>query len=263
MIYRAIVADNRDPADAGRLRVMIPALSGPAISDWVWPLVASGYAYIPAAGDQVWISFENGDKDFPVWLGTTQQSETAPILTHSHSDGIGAPIPQSSVVNLTSNLASLSSRVSATESGVASISTKAPLASPALTGTPTAPTASAGTSTTQLATTAFVMTAVNQVPLTTTGSTSVPITSSHVGSIIATTATGGTVTVALPPDSTNIAVGSQITFIQRGTSQIVFSAGSGVTIEATPGLKTRTRYSVATATKVAANTWSLYGDLTV
>lgn len=38
---------------------------------------------------------------------------------------------------------------------------KAPLASPALTGTPTAPTASAGTSTTQLATTAFVTAADN------------------------------------------------------------------------------------------------------
>jgi len=38
---------------------------------------------------------------------------------------------------------------------------KAPLASPALTGTPTAPTATAGTSTTQLATTAFVTTADN------------------------------------------------------------------------------------------------------
>lgn len=39
-------------------------------------------------------------------------------------------------------------------------STKAPLASPALTGTPTAPTAAGGTSTTQLATTAFVQSAV-------------------------------------------------------------------------------------------------------
>ena len=37
-----------------------------------------------------------------------------------------------------------------------SIATKAPLASPALTGTPTAPTASTGTNTTQVATTAFV-----------------------------------------------------------------------------------------------------------
>ena len=38
---------------------------------------------------------------------------------------------------------------------------KAPLASPALTGTPTAPTATAGTNTTQIATTAFVTTAVS------------------------------------------------------------------------------------------------------
>lgn len=43
---------------------------------------------------------------------------------------------------------------------------KAPLASPALTGTPTAPTAASGTNTTQLATTAFVQTAVS--PLATT-----------------------------------------------------------------------------------------------
>lgn len=42
----------------------------------------------------------------------------------------------------------------------AALDLKAPLASPALTGTPTAPTASAGTNTTQLATTAFVSTAV-------------------------------------------------------------------------------------------------------
>lgn len=38
---------------------------------------------------------------------------------------------------------------------------KAPLASPALTGTPTAPTATAGTDTTQIATTAFVKAAVD------------------------------------------------------------------------------------------------------
>ena len=37
-----------------------------------------------------------------------------------------------------------------------SLATKAPLASPALTGTPTAPTAAANTNTTQVATTAFV-----------------------------------------------------------------------------------------------------------
>src|SRR5690606_18110419 len=42
----------------------------------------------------------------------------------------------------------------------AALAAKAPLASPALTGTPTAPTASAATNTTQLATTAFVQAAI-------------------------------------------------------------------------------------------------------
>ncbi len=39
---------------------------------------------------------------------------------------------------------------------------KAPLASPALTGTPTAPTAAAGTNTTQVATTAYVIAAIRE-----------------------------------------------------------------------------------------------------
>ena len=43
------------------------------------------------------------------------------------------------------------------------LDSKAPLASPALTGVPTAPTALAGTNTTQLATTAFVKTAVDNL----------------------------------------------------------------------------------------------------
>lgn len=43
--------------------------------------------------------------------------------------------------------------------------TRAPLASPALTGTPTAPTAAAGTNTTQIATTAFVKNAVDNVTI--------------------------------------------------------------------------------------------------
>jgi hypothetical protein len=43
------------------------------------------------------------------------------------------------------------------------INAKAPLDSPALTGTPTAPTATAGTNTTQVATTAFVSTAVSNI----------------------------------------------------------------------------------------------------
>jgi hypothetical protein len=49
--------------------------------------------------------------------------------------------------------------VSVVKSDLVDLSSYAPKASPALTGTPTAPTATAGTSTTQLATTEFVQTA--------------------------------------------------------------------------------------------------------
>jgi hypothetical protein len=45
----------------------------------------------------------------------------------------------------------------------AALATKAPLASPALTGTPTAPTATGGTNSTQIATTAFVAAAITAV----------------------------------------------------------------------------------------------------
>ncbi|WP_019005735.1 pyocin knob domain-containing protein [Cohnella laeviribosi] len=47
--------------------------------------------------------------------------------------------------------------------------TRAPLASPAFTGTPTAPTAAAGTNNTQIATTAFVQNAINDVKSTSLG----------------------------------------------------------------------------------------------
>ncbi len=70
---------------------------------------------------------------------------------------------------------------------------KAPLASPALTGTPTAPTAAASTNTTQIATTAFVQTAVS-------GFTPVelPITSSNIAdnAIVSTKIASGAVSTA-------------------------------------------------------------------
>ena len=68
---------------------------------------------------------------------------------------IAGPIPASKLVG--TDLVVTESQVT---NLVSDLALKAPLASPALTGTPTAPTATAGTSTTQLATTAFVAGAV-------------------------------------------------------------------------------------------------------
>jgi hypothetical protein len=68
--------------------------------------------------------------------------------------------------------------------------------------------------------------------------------------------------LTVPPDSTdNFAVGSQITILQTGTGQTTIVAGSGVTVNATPGLKLRARWSSVTLIKRAANTWVALGDL--
>jgi len=68
-IFRGLVADASDPLATGRLRVQIPEILG---IDFVWalPCVPVGQAAIPAAGQSVWILFEQGDPKRPVWIGT-------------------------------------------------------------------------------------------------------------------------------------------------------------------------------------------------
>jgi hypothetical protein len=68
--------------------------------------------------------------------------------------------------------------------------------------------------------------------------------------------------LTVPPESSvNFPVGSQITILQTNTGQTTIVAGSGVTVNATPGLKLRARWSSVTLIKRAADTWVALGDL--
>lgn len=73
-------------------------------------------------------------------------------------------------------------------------------------------------------------------------------------------ATANTLTVP-PNSSVAYAVGSQINILQTGAGQTTVTAGAGVTINATPGLKMRAQWSYATLIKRAENTWVLVGDI--
>jgi len=73
-------------------------------------------------------------------------------------------------------------------------------------------------------------------------------------------ASGNTLTVA-PDSTTNFTIDTQILILQTNTGRTTFTQGAGVTINATPGLKLRARYSSATLIKRAANTWVALGDL--
>lgn len=73
---------------------------------------------------------------------------------------------------------------------------------------------------------------------------------------------GSANTLTVPPNSSQaFPVGSQVTILQVGTGQTTIVAGSGVTVNATPGLKLRAQWSSVTLIKRATDTWVALGDL--
>lgn len=72
--YRGTVVNNVDPMMMGRLMVMVPDISGLVPSSWAMPClpvagIQNGVFAVPIIGSGVWIEFEKGDPDFPVWTG--------------------------------------------------------------------------------------------------------------------------------------------------------------------------------------------------
>jgi hypothetical protein len=77
------------------------------------------------------------------------------------------------------------------------------------------------------------------------------------------TTAGQSNTLEVPPNGDHaFPVGTQITIVQTGVGQTTVSGGSGVTVNATPGLKLRANWSAATLIKRSTNSWMLIGDLT-
>lgn len=75
-LYRAFVTDSRDPSNLGRIKVSIPAVTGATATEWIYPVVAAGYVVTPRAGEQVWVLFEAGDVENPVWIGKSRVTDT-------------------------------------------------------------------------------------------------------------------------------------------------------------------------------------------
>jgi hypothetical protein len=75
--YRGIVVDNHDPAKLGRLNLHIPSVFGvDATTGWAMPCTpyggktGQGFLFIPDVGAGVWVEFEEGKLEFPIWVGT-------------------------------------------------------------------------------------------------------------------------------------------------------------------------------------------------
>lgn len=64
--YRAMVVDNLDPEQARRLLVEVPAVS-PGSPSWAVPLHAHDTSTLPDVGAEIWVEYEAGDVNYPIW----------------------------------------------------------------------------------------------------------------------------------------------------------------------------------------------------
>ena len=72
--YRGTVLQNIDPMNIGRIMVQVPDVSNVIPSTWAMPCfpfagIQNGFFAVPAIGSGVWVEFEQGNPDYPIWSG--------------------------------------------------------------------------------------------------------------------------------------------------------------------------------------------------
>src|SRR4030095_9317776 len=67
--YRGIVTDINDPMMRGRIRARVPNVLGEQESSWAEPCAPFWLFALPTVNAGVWIEFEQGDPDSPIWSG--------------------------------------------------------------------------------------------------------------------------------------------------------------------------------------------------
>lgn len=80
--YQGRVVDDQDPLGEERLQVIVPEIFG---TDWVWARASrepGDDRPVPAIDDAVWVWFEAGDTDYPVWHRPEEVGATEPPPDH-------------------------------------------------------------------------------------------------------------------------------------------------------------------------------------
>ncbi len=72
--YRGVVVNNIDPMQMGRIQASVPDVGAAIPGTWAMACVpvtgrGSGTYFVPQIGAAVWIEFEQGDPDHPIWTG--------------------------------------------------------------------------------------------------------------------------------------------------------------------------------------------------
>jgi Type VI secretion system/phage-baseplate injector OB domain len=72
--YKGTVLNNVDPMQQGRIQALVPDVLGQVPSSWALPCfpmagIQTGAYAIPPPTSGVWIEFEQGNPDHPIWSG--------------------------------------------------------------------------------------------------------------------------------------------------------------------------------------------------
>src|SRR5262245_19468917 len=87
--YRGTVVNNVDPLQIGRIQAIVPDVSALIPTSWALPClpgagINSGVFTVPQIGSGVWIEFEQGDPDRPLWVGGYWGTAAeVPLLAHT------------------------------------------------------------------------------------------------------------------------------------------------------------------------------------
>lgn len=89
--YRAIVKDINDPERRGRIRVECPSVLGTYLSAWCEPCIPyatdfAGDFYVPPVNEAIWVEFEEGDPNKPIWNGGWYRPNSSPLPMHESAD---------------------------------------------------------------------------------------------------------------------------------------------------------------------------------
>jgi len=113
--YRATVLNNVDPEMRGRIQVQLGDRYGLFPSTWALPAfpvasIQSGFVAIPPLRSSVWIEFEAGDPEFPIWTGAFFENPgEMPAMA-----SIGTPVSPSIVMQTVGQVTLMLSDIPAT-----------------------------------------------------------------------------------------------------------------------------------------------------
>lgn len=87
--YRGIVSNTDDPKFQGRIKAKVPKVLGDYDTNWAVPCSpfagdGYGFQFLPNPGDGVWIEFEEGDPNKPIYTGFWWKPDSLPTGSGSN-----------------------------------------------------------------------------------------------------------------------------------------------------------------------------------